>query len=661
MRVRGALSPVLVVQTRGESAWIQRESGDPEKVRRETLVWHGGSIPAGLNSPAERIGWLEKQFQDLFDESSSVEVGELWERVLSGGPPRLLSLPELLSQLGSECREGALVIALELNRNCFKRNPEGYAAYSQEERREREARKFAPWTPLWREARLKLFQEVEANSPEELPSGPEWDDICRILVRLATASEKGGLPGRESQFLEDALGTAVYRPVLEAARVLKKWGVWGENESLEAHREGLPLTHSKEQLETALQVATGDHAARGNDQNRPIFSNFGWVAVDEESTLDVDDALWAEDEGHGTIRIHVAIADPAEWIVPDSPLWNEAKGRGASLYLPTQVVGMFPDSIATEFCSLVQGKPRLALHFSWRIDAFGQVDEFDVKEAVIVLRERASYEEVDEAMAQGNRPDWKLLCEAASRMRTRRGNAGGLLLRQAEWKCLVKDQETIQIKAFDPYSSARELVSELMIATGILSGEYCHKNGIPTIYRSQQPPDEEPDISVEDLSDASELYDLFRTMKRAELTVSPAPHYMLGARSYTQVSSPLRRFCDLVVHYQLKAFLRRGVPHWDSKTIWDEIEGVDGNVRARLKVERESHRYWVLSRLASMRGQRVRGQVIRRLGKRFLVALSDYGVREACELPSHIEVGTNLPILIQDADARENRLVLGKG
>lgn len=44
----------------------------------------------------------------------------------------------------------------------------------------------------------------------------------------------------------------------------------------------------------------------------------------------------------------------------------------------------------------------------------------------------------------------------------------------------------------------------------------------------------------------------------AKVAREAGPHSRLGIESYVQVTSPLRRYNDCLVHRQLKAFVHRG-------------------------------------------------------------------------------------------------------
>ena len=60
-----------------------------------------------------------------------------------------------------------------------------------------------------------------------------------------------------------------------------------------------------------------------------------------------------------------------------------------------------------------------------------------------------------------------------------------------------------------------------------------------------------------------------------------------------QATSPLRRYLDLVVHQQLRAFLR-GEPLLDEQAILVRIGSVDDVVRGTRRVERLARHHWTL-------------------------------------------------------------------
>ncbi|MBU1538010.1 RNB domain-containing ribonuclease, partial [Myxococcota bacterium] len=123
-----------------------------------------------------------------------------------------------------------------------------------------------------------------------------------------------------------------------------------------------------------------------------------------------------------------------------------------------------------------------------------------------------------------------------------------------------------------------------------IAAAFASDHQIPVIFTSQPPPDE-PLPPQTNLADA---YAILRKLKKAEKSTSPAPHTSLGVSAYVQASSPLRRYGDLLAHYQIKAFLKNGpLPFGRDELV--EIMGHQDAVSAEAsRMERNRTRYWQL-------------------------------------------------------------------
>ena len=51
--------------------------------------------------------------------------------------------------------------------------------------------------------------------------------------------------------------------------------------------------------------------------------------------------------------------------------------------------------------------------------------------------------------------------------------------------------------------------------------------------------------------------ELVRYMEPASMSLSPLGHYSLAVPAYLQVTSPIRRYNDIIAHYQIKAHLKK--------------------------------------------------------------------------------------------------------
>ncbi|OHW89456.1 mitochondrial protein cyt-4 [Colletotrichum incanum] len=127
------------------------------------------------------------------------------------------------------------------------------------------------------------------------------------------------------------------------------------------------------------------------------------------------------------------------------------------------------------------------------------------------------------------------------------------------------------IKFTHPHpTSADRLVERLMHTAGEVAAKWCQARNIPVPYSTQ--PEALRNLAelsafrrthVEPLTARGEpvpvdiLHSLFALVGTSELSATPAPFYSVGLDAYAKSSSPLRRFGDLVVHWQIHAALAR--------------------------------------------------------------------------------------------------------
>lgn len=132
-----------------------------------------------------------------------------------------------------------------------------------------------------------------------------------------------------------------------------------------------------------------------------------------------------------------------------------------------------------------------------------------------------------------------------------------------------------KVLAPDPYikvgyesSTGCSVVSNSMVLAGEIAARWCADRGIPLPYRKDVNSSKN---SVETVNYAkTELYPLIQKgiepshTQRHKLSVltggiemssRPGPYFMLGLDMYAKATSPLRRFSDLIVHWQIHAAL----------------------------------------------------------------------------------------------------------
>jgi len=238
-------------------------------------------------------------------------------------------------------------------------------------------------------------------------------------------------------------------------------------------------------------------------------------SLDELGTTEIDDAFSVSRLPGGEVRIGVHIAAPALGIAPGSVLDALARERLSTAYMPGRKYTMLPEDVVARF-SLDHGaaQPAASLYF--------EVSPEGLPKAVHSRLERIPI------AANLRHAEYDALNDAFEEERT----AG--LAYEEELRTLWRVALALEKQRGRPsagFAPLDKLVSELMILVNSSWGELLAERDIAAIYRVQ-------------------------STGKVRLSVHPEPHEGLGVRCYAWMSSPLRRYVDLVNQWQLIAALQ---------------------------------------------------------------------------------------------------------
>jgi exoribonuclease-2 len=377
------------------------------------------------------------------------------------------------------------------------------------------------------------------------------------------------------------------------------------------------------------------------EEQRLDLTHLAAYAIDDRDNQDPDDAISLEeivlDRGGGfqSGRIWVHIADASALAPPDTPADLEARARGATLYLPDGAVPMLPlEAIEVLGMGLQEISP--ALSFGLRLNSAGEIVDVEIAPSWVRVG-RLSYEAADQRMAE---EPFRSLDTLASAYQARRRANGALFIDLPEVIVRVVDRE-VTIRPVTRLRS-RDLVREAMLMVGEAAARFAVQHEIPFPFAAQEAPtlDVQPRDGMADprgaLSSDAEpslaaLYAMRRSLERSQVSGHPAPHAGVGLPLYSRVTSPLRRYLDLVAHQQLRAFLR-GDPLVGEAGILQRLgacEAVTGSVNL---AESLAGRHWKLVYLLDHPGWQGEGVLVEKRGLRGRVIIPEL----ALEVPLHL-------------------------
>ncbi len=299
-------------------------------------------------------------------------------------------------------------------------------------------------------------------------------------------------------------------------------------------------------------------------------------AIDDVGNQDPDDAISLDGN-----RLWVHIADVSSLVTPDSELDIEARSRGTNVYLPDQTIHMLPSGI-TEQLGLGLQEQSNALSIGFIIAENGELEELDICFSLVQVT-RTTYGDADTELDS----TFAELKAVTNRYHQRRIDNNAAMLDLPEVNIKVVDGEV----SIRPYGrgGSRKLVTEAMLATGEAVALFAQENNIPIPYAYQPEPEE-----IQHPQKMSEYYAYRRCFKASRHTTEPAAHFGLGLPMYTRVTSPIRRYLDLIVHQQLRSFLTQSHALLGHEELVERIGLADEGSFAARKAERNSNQHWKL-------------------------------------------------------------------
>lgn len=466
-------------------------------------------------------------------------------------------------------------------------------------------------------------------------------------------------PNRTAQDILELLGRN--KSPENADDLLRELGWWQPHENLFLRRSSYPLSFPQKVLDVTERYLTTFPVDR-DEAHRIDLTHLKVYTVDDASTTEIDDGLsvqWVEGD---TPRLWIHIADPTRFLNPNDELDLEARKRSTSLYLPTGMLSMFPTELATGPMSLVQGTRCHALSFCVTLNEDGSVRDYSIHTTLIKPTYRLTYEDVDEIYQLGitDEPELFVLKDYAKKRQTWRSSQGSINISMPEASIKV-DQEKDEIKIELLYSSlARQIVAEMMILAGEVAGLYGREHGLPLPFRGQPQPELPPDEELLLLPPGPVRFcALRRCMPRSEMGITPARHAGLGLNHYIQVTSPIRRYTDLLAHFQIKAHLRQdNLPFSDSE-LQEILYSVTSSSQEAVSVERQTNRYWGLEYLRRNSDQIWQALVLRWLREDEnlgLILLEELGLELPHRFEKNVELGDRLALQVSRSDPHRDEI-----
>ncbi|KAI0303710.1 hypothetical protein B0F90DRAFT_1708367, partial [Multifurca ochricompacta] len=368
-----------------------------------------------------------------------------------------------------------------------------------------------------------------------------------------------------------------------------------------------------------------------SDPLESIRHDFGQLTVytiDDYGAQELDDGISVERDASdpSNLWVHVHVADPTSILPPTHTIARRACDATHTLYFHHSSRPMLPDSLGH---AALNGKPENVMTFSAKVDSNGDIVDYKVRPGIVRNVRILKYDDVDAAMSFDSNDttfpfgrtmeptptppnltiadieNIRLLDLFSKRVVARRLSTSTFSygLRRAELNVSPKPLPVGAVDLIQPGlflggpqisysvrgpmpSGSRQIVAEAAQVANRVASLFGRDHEIPLMRRSLAAPvgNEEVIADLLKLRDKNGWVDFF----------DPAEHWTLGVaegEGYTRATSPLRRYGDLVTHWQIKHALLHNEPLFSTSEMQTTFNNI-GAKEHRWKWLEQSHRKW---------------------------------------------------------------------
>jgi hypothetical protein len=348
-------------------------------------------------------------------------------------------------------------------------------------------------------------------------------------------------------------------------------------------------------------------------KGRALLNSYNFVSIDEKNTIEIDDVICVNKINNKT-EILIGIADLSEYI-PLS-LFHLAYNNLSSLYFIYNNFYMLINKKIIKNFSLIKNSIRPALIFRLLFSKNLELLNFEFDFKVISIKENYSYELADK---------YKLFYEyninkIAEILFNDRLNKGGIFLNIPRFKL---DKNLKKIEPIYTLNNYRFIIQELMIITNYIASKIAMKHNIPFAYLHNNSKID-TNLKGKIITNPLEIYNITKNLEFSFYSLSKKNHNLIGLKSYTHITSPIRRFIDIINQRQLLSIFYNTPPYYDEQELTEFIKITNNENLQKNNLYRNYFKYYIKHFLYFNNINTLKGYVINTTNNMIKIYLSDY-------------------------------------
>lgn len=381
-----------------------------------------------------------------------------------------------------------------------------------------------------------------------------------------------------------AFPTKKTQPIGKVVQILGEHMAPGMETEVAILAHGIPHDWPEDVLDELQQIPI--QVNNSDIDGRVDLRHLPFVTIDGEDARDFDDAVYCVPKPKGGFQLYVAIADVSHYVQFGSAIDREAMQRGNSVYFPSKVVPMLPESLSNGICSLNPLVDRLAMVAEITISSAGKIMRSRIYRAIFHSQARLTYTQVADwlqkcavpAEYQTIWPSLKALQSVYHILLAVRKERGAMDFDTTETR--IEFDENRKIRRIIPLhrNEAHRLIEECMLIANVVVARFLEKAQIAMLYRVHEAPEGEKILALKQFLGEFGLFlgnskkprpkdfqkvlsrlegraeshlietVMLRSLKQARYMETNGGHFGLAYTAYTHFTSPIRRYPDLLIH-----------------------------------------------------------------------------------------------------------------
>lgn len=273
------------------------------------------------------------------------------------------------------------------------------------------------------------------------------------------------------------------------------------------------------------------------------------LTFDGEGAQEIDDALSIKILDNENILLGVHIACPTALIDKDSIIFDEAAKRTTSIYLSDKTYSMFPNELSCDLLSLKQGNYRNAMSYYFEFDKNGNIINQEFMKSIIKVNKNMTYDDFNKILMMNGNDKTKQTIDNLSRLSPLLQNYYHEDPLYAE---INRKRSNVTNTNIIGITNGEKTVESAMIFTNYMVAKYFNDNNLPFVYRNHMI-DYEMMNKLDEFKyninegDYYKYIDMIKSIyPKAVYEIECKGHFGLGLDYYSHVTSPLRRFADVL-------------------------------------------------------------------------------------------------------------------